>query len=216
MSRQNKSAEFDTYDLGSQRQKQRYGLAPLDLDDDEDVGSSGGESSAGQIEVVIPFSEQKIDQYQPLVDAWGQELAQLVEDKAEDLTRLLMEGESQFGAVSTQRKKYKKSREKQATNEKDASLTNSHGAGGDLPQHPLLNGQRYDGMADNDSPLAAHSAQDELFENIAEQIENNPELKLSPELSNNLKLRIDLYNQKKLENALISRPTLTRDNRPGM
>ncbi|HVV67908.1 MAG TPA: hypothetical protein VHE99_02570 [Gammaproteobacteria bacterium] len=215
MSRENKSAGFDAYDLGSQRQKQRYGLAPLDLDDDEDVGGPGS-SSAGQIEVVIPFSEQKSDQYKPLVDEWGQALSQLVDDKAEDLTRLLMEGEGKFGAVSTQRKKQKQSREKQAANEKEAGLANSHGAGGDLPQHPLLNGQRYDGMADHDSPLAAHSAQDELFENIAEQIENNPELKLSPELSNNLKLRIDLYNQKKLENALISRPTLTRDHRPGM
>ncbi len=214
MSRENKSTAINPYDLGSQRHKERYGLVLSDWDDEDDGEGSSGHAG-GQIESVIPFSEQKSDQYAPLIDEWGQQLTQWVEDKADEFIQLLMEGESKFGAVSTKRKKHKKTREQAADNKNQATASQGHAAGGDLPQHPLLNGQRYDGMSDNDAPLASRSSQDDLFENLAEQIEKNPELKLSPELSNNLKLRIDLYNQQKLENALKSRPALVMDRGMG-
>jgi hypothetical protein len=208
MPKESPTSNFD-HDALSLRQKARYGIASIE-DEDEEGGSDSG--SSGQIEVVIPFSERKTDRFMPLVDEWGQELARLVKEKGDEFTQLIMQGQSQFGAVSTQRKRNKKSRERAAEHGNQAGMSPINTGG--LPQHPLLNGQRYDGMGD-DSPLPSVSAQDELFGDLAEQIERHPELKLSPELSNDLKLRIELYNRQKLENALRSRPVLTRDRVPG-
>lgn len=199
------NSKFSAYDLGSQRQKERYGFVqPID-DEEDETGSSG----SGETELT-PFTDDSSDDgYKPIGDAWGEALAQMVAERQDDLTRLLMEEEKKFGNVSTKNRKQRKIQDNSPTQE--VGLNNGYGAGNDLPQHPFLNGQRYDGMADNDSPLAARNSADDLFENLAEQLEKDPKLQAHPELTPNLKLRIELYNQNKLENALRSRPTLTMD-----
>lgn len=142
------------------------------------------------------------------------QMSATIAEKDAEFTRQLIEWESRFGSVSKQRKQKQPTQENTQQQTLGAGMSQGRRQGGSMPQHPLLKGQRYDGLAQQDSPLAAASNPDALFEHIAEAVEQNPELAAHPELSNDLKMRIAMYNQQKLEMAMRSRPTVTMDRRP--
>ncbi|MFT3741991.1 MAG: hypothetical protein QM752_04860 [Gammaproteobacteria bacterium] len=148
-------------------------------------------------------------------DAIGPSLHNLIAEKDEQFTQLMMRGQSKFGQNSKQRRKKQRHPDQQPENTAQLNQGMGRGrghGGGDMPKHPLLDGQRYDGVANNESPLAATSQADKLFEEIANAIENNPEL--ANELTPSLQHRIELYNRQKLAKAMESRPTLNIDRRP--
>lgn len=151
-----------------------------DIFNPEEGDSEGGSGVGGY----TPFSDEKIGDIVPFIEARDQTLITLVEAKDEELTALMMEDEGKFGAVSKTRRK-RKSRERRS------------GQRPDFPQHPLLDTQRFAGLSESDSPLASENvdAQEALLENLAGLVEQYPELRLNPALSNSLQARIDLYNK---------------------
>jgi hypothetical protein len=142
------------------------------LAEEEEEGSSGSGS-------YNPFTEP------PFLETRDPSFITLIETKDEELTKLMMEEEGKFGAVSKTRRKRKNRNEQK------------QGQRIDFPQHPLLDTQRFAGIQAEESPVAADNPdiKDELLDSLAEQVEAHPELKMT--LTNSLQAQIDLYNAKK-------------------